>query len=81
MININNIDNQLWNINHALYSPSGKRFIFLVRIYDNRNRRISNLIYKDQNGKIKFAFAGLFLIIVSLEKLNYLFGVNQMILI
>lgn len=59
IININDIDDDLWNINHALYSPSGKRFIFLIRIYDNRKRRISNLIYKDENGKIKFAFAGI----------------------
>tara|TARA_B100000212_G_C27349133_1_gene522790 strand:+ start:219 stop:1532 length:1314 start_codon:yes stop_codon:yes gene_type:complete len=59
LVNVDEIENESWNLNHAMYSPSGKSFIFLLRIYDNKNRRISNLIYKDETGKLKLIFSGI----------------------
>ena len=64
LINSSNIDllnpqlSNKWNINHACYSPYSDNFVFLLRIYDNKGRRISHLYYCSANGDLIHCIEG-----------------------
>ncbi len=58
-IGLANLDEILYNFNHALYSPNGLSFVILLRVYDKKGNRLSNLLFIDESKKVRLLFSGI----------------------